>query len=322
MIELVRFFHLLHPSLENDICSFHLAEGPGGFIEALADMRNNRRDRYVGMTIESRGEPGVPGWRKSQHFLQEHRETVHIETGQTGTGDILSMDNLNLCIKKYGHRMDLITGDGGFDFSMNFNDQEIHITRLLFAQMVYAICLQKRGGSFILKFFDCFMPQSLDVLALLSSFYDRVYITKPQTSRYANSEKYIVCKDFLLSPSDTEPRTMLKAVFSNMLAMPTELQAFRFLKRDLPLLFMSRVEEYNAIFGQQQIENIYFTLSLIDHHKYKQEKVDALIKTNVQKCLHWCVKYGVFYHSSLFAGETTTVTDEAAAANEKKHFCV
>jgi len=293
MIELVRFFHLLQP-LREDMMSFHLAEGPGGFIEALADMRNNNgRDRYVGMTIESRGEPGVPGWRKSQHFLQEHRDTVYIETGQTGTGDILSMENLNHCIAKYGNRMDLMTGDGGFDFSMNFNDQEIHITRLLFAQVVYAICLQKRGGSFILKFFDSFMPQTLDVLAILASFYDRVYITKPQTSRHANSEKYIVCKDFLLTSADTEPRDAIKAVFSNMLE--GELQAFRFLKRDLPLLFTSRVEEYNAIFGQQQIENIYFTLSLIDNHK--QDKVDALIKVNVQKCVQWCIKYGVSHHN-------------------------
>jgi len=307
MIELVRFFNLLQ-SLREDVpmTSFHLAEGPGGFIEALADMRNgNGRDRYVGMTIESPGEPGVPGWRKSQHFLQEHRDTVYIETGQTGTGDILSMENLNHCIARYGNRMDLMTGDGGFDFSMNFNDQEIHITRLLFAQVVYAICLQKRGGSFILKFFDSFMPQTLDVLAILASFYDRVYMTKPQTSRHANSEKYIVCKDFLLTPADTEPRASIKAAFSNMLATTEgELQAFRFLKRNLPLLFTSRVEEYNAIFGQQQIENIYFTLSLIDNYKYKQDKVDALIKANVQKCVHWCIKYGVFYHSLFVSGDS------------------
>ena len=297
MIELVRFFHLFqHVRLESSMNSFHLAEGPGGFIEALADMRNdNTRDRYVGMTIESRGESGVPGWRKSQHFLQEHRDTVYIETGATGTGDILSMANLNHCIAKYGNRMDLITGDGGFDFSMNFNDQEIHITRLLFAQMVYAVCLQKRGGSFILKLFDCFMPQTLDVLALLSSFYDRVYITKPQTSRFANSEKYLVCKNFLLHPSETEPRNALKTAFSNMMAT-SELQAFRFLQPDLPIMFLSRIEEFNAIFGQQQIENIYYTLSLMDNHKYKTDTVDALMKSNVNKCVQWCEKYGVSYH--------------------------
>ena len=52
--------------------------------------------------------------------------------------------------------MDLITADGGFDFSLDFNNQEIIITKLLFAQMTYALLMQKQGGSFILKIFDTF----------------------------------------------------------------------------------------------------------------------------------------------------------------------
>ena len=295
MMELVHFFHLLPLRDDVVIRSFHLAEGPGGFIEALANMRQNSSDRYVGMTIESARDYGVPGWRKSHHFLQTHRDTVHIEKGRDGTGDILSMQNLEHCIAEYGGRMDMVTGDGGFDFSMNFNDQEIHITRLLFAQVVYAVFLQKKGGSFILKLFDCFMPQTLDILAILSCFYDRVYVTKPQTSRQANSEKYIVCKGFTLSSSDTQARDVLLDAFREMVSMPAEIQAFRFLKKPLPLLFLTRMEEYNAIFGQQQIENIYYTLSMIDN--YKSDKVDALIKTNVQKCMHWCMKYGVAYQA-------------------------
>ena len=95
--------------------------------------------------------------------------------------------------------MDLITADGGFDFSMDFNKQEEYITKLLFGQVCYALCIQKPGGSFILKIFDCFMEHTIDILYILSSFYEKVYITKPHTSRYANSEKYIVCKNFLFN---------------------------------------------------------------------------------------------------------------------------
>ena len=32
--------------------------------------------------------------------------------------------NLLYCFEKYGNSMDLITGDGGFDFSIDFNKQE------------------------------------------------------------------------------------------------------------------------------------------------------------------------------------------------------
>ena len=52
--------------------------------------------------------------------------------------------------------MEIITGDGGFDFSLDFNKQEAIIVELLFAQIAYAIVMQKEKGCFILKVFDCF----------------------------------------------------------------------------------------------------------------------------------------------------------------------
>ena len=39
---------------------------------------------------------------------------------QDGTGNILSMQNYLYCRTKFGNTMDLITGDGGFDFSIDF----------------------------------------------------------------------------------------------------------------------------------------------------------------------------------------------------------
>ena len=35
----------------NAVNSFHLAEGPGGFIEAMTHLRFNREDKYIGMTL-------------------------------------------------------------------------------------------------------------------------------------------------------------------------------------------------------------------------------------------------------------------------------
>jgi hypothetical protein len=52
------------------------------------------------------------------------------------------------------------------------------------------------------------------------------------------------------------------------------------------------MEEYNAVFGQQQIENIHYTISLIEN-KFKQEKIDKLLKINVSKCIYWCNKHYV-----------------------------
>ena len=52
--------------------------------------------------------------------------------------------------------------------------------------------MQKYGGTFVLKIFDIFTEPTIDFLYLLSSLYKNVFIMKPETSRIANSEKYII----------------------------------------------------------------------------------------------------------------------------------
>ena len=270
--------------------SFHLAEGPGGFIEAFSGVRKCSQDLYVGMTIlDENNDPNIPAWKKTEHFLRQNKN-VFIEKGANGTGNILAIENLEYCRKKYGSSMDLITADGGFDFSLDFNQQEIIISRLLYAQMTFAILLQRQGGCFILKIFDAFMQHSIDILFILSSFYEKTYIIKPQTSRYANSEKYVVCKNFLFGSVDSH-YPILHRTFEKMMASP-EKYVHRFMTIPIPLHFVTRLEEYNAIFGQQQIENIHYTISLIKN-KNRQDKIENLIKTNVQKCIAWCIKYNV-----------------------------
>ena len=292
MIELCLFFRLLEDK-RGPIQSFHLAEGPGGFIEALIGLRKCKEDVYTGMTIlEDKLDPNIPGWKKSQKFLEDN-PNVHIETGADKTGNILKLENLLYCIEKYGSTMDVITGDGGFDFSYDFNNQERNIVKLIFAQVVYALCMQKYGGCFILKVFDCFTNATIDILALLSSFYEKVYITKPQTSRYANSEKYIVCKNFLFE-SNADYSSKLIHVFRKMIS--SEQYVERFLQIQHSLYFLTKLEEYNAVFGQQQIENIYYTLSFIEQRS-KQDKIENIVRMNIQKCIAWCSKYSVPFHN-------------------------
>jgi len=307
MIELTQYFKLLERVDKlAPMKSFHLAEGPGGFIEALVQMRNNVNDRYIGMSIlDEANDSAIPGWKKSKQFLQEN-SNVFIENGITETGDILSVENLDYCKDVYCGSMEIVTGDGGFDFSVDFNNQEHSIGKLLYAQVIYAIVMQKKGGSFILKMFDCFMAHTLDILALLSSFYEKVYITKPQTSRYANSEKYIVCKNFLgIEINMVYP--YLRNSFEKLLTNDENM--FRLLNISLPLLFTTKIEEYNAIFGQQQIENIHYTLSLMDS-KNQQEKLASLMKSNVKKSTEWCIRYNVVYHNITFQNNSF-VEDEA-----------
>lgn len=296
MIEIINTFNLTFDT--KPLCSFHLAEGPGGFIEAIAGLRRCPYDKYIGMTIlDDNNDPNIPAWKKTENFLRQNKN-VFIETAADKSGNILSLDNFTYCKEKYASSMDLVTADGGFDFSLDFNNQEINITQLLFGQIAYALTMQKKGGVFVLKIFDSFMQHSIDLLYILSSFYEKVYIMKPQTSRYANSEKYVVCKGFLFNSCEIFFPFLYRA-FDKMLSSSSrhqtnipELFIHRFLNIPISFFFINKLEEYNAIFGQQQIENIHYTISLISS-KHKQDKIDNLIKLNIQKCVQWCMKNNV-----------------------------
>lgn len=294
MIEIMNTFHI---NYTEPITTFHLAEGPGGFIEAIVKMRNSKEDTYVGMTLldENRKFANIPGWKKSEHFFKTYPNVV-LENGIDGTGNILSLENFKYVSKKYKSNVDFITADGGFDFSIDFNQQECFIGNLLFAQVAYALCLQKYKGKFILKIFDCFMQHTIDIIYILSSFYEKVYMMKPQTSRYANSEKYIVCMGFLYDNHDLF-YDYLMAGFEKMAGLEkmTQTNPLRFLNIDISYLFIKKMEEYNAIFGQKQIQNIHYTLSLMES-KTKLDKIEMLVKTNIQKSTDWCIKYNIPYH--------------------------
>ena len=156
MVELVNTFNLGIDS-PNPIRSFHLAEGPGGFIEAVAKLRLCPKDSYIGMTLlDTDANQTVPGWKKTDPFLKEF-SNVKIENGKDGTGNILSFNNFVYISETYGSSMDLITADGGFDFSNDYENQELNMIPLLYGQIIYALCMQKQGGCFVLKIFDVFM---------------------------------------------------------------------------------------------------------------------------------------------------------------------
>ena len=274
--KLIEIYNLLGLDFgQSEIKTFHLAEGPGGFIEAISLLRNNCNDTYYGMTLIS-NDDNIPGWKKSKYFLSTHKNII-MENGEDKTGNLLNVNNLWYCYNKYGNSMELITGDGGFDFSIDFNEQETLSLKLIFSQICYAIALQKKGGTFILKVFDIFLQSTVDLLYILSLLYYKVIIVKPNTSRIANSERYIVCKNFKL----TDVHKILEKLCSNFSIINSKMKIKRFLNIEIPYLYINKLEDINAILGQQQLENILSTLCLIDNEKPDKLEIIHFEKGNI-----------------------------------------
>ena len=293
MIEICNMFNLLEDYNDCGIKSFHIAEGPGGFIEALNYMRKNDKDLYYGMTLIDNN-PNVPGWEKNKNFLFNDSKVI-LEYGKDKTGNILHKENLIYCYEKYNNSFDIITGDGGFDFSVNFNMQETMASNLIFAEMCFAISTQKVGGTFILKIFDIFSKTSLDIIYFLNLFYKQIHIVKPHSSRLANSEKYIVCSDFKQIDNYKE---IIKKIINNYDCLNNSDNLLSSFINDYEnLYFINKLEEINAIFGQQQMENISYTLSMLYKNINLINKMDQLKNNNIQKCVYWCNKYNIPYNN-------------------------
>jgi len=298
MIELCNIFRIFSSFSDIPIQSFHLAEGPGGFIEAFAYLRKNKDDAYYGMSLIDKNNTKVLGWKKAEIFLNDNKN-VYIEKGKDGTGNLYNPENLEKCMQTHQNSMNIITADGGFDFSIAFDKQENMAFRLILSQVMFALTMQKYKGHFILKVFDIFLRSTHELIYLLSCFYERVYIIKPNTSRAANSEKYIVCKYFKWQNTVEISKKFLAVsrVLNNL--NWEEYNIASIINLPIQYYFVNQLTEYNAIFGQQQIENIIKTMTLIERSNFHRDYMLQGKNTNIQKCIQWCLKNNIPYNKNI-----------------------
>ena len=287
MIEMIYEFTPIIKSAEfmPVLKSVHLAEGPGGFIEAVRHIRRNigTEDIHYGMTLKDTRKE-IPGWNRSLQFLKNNPQ-VKIITGADETGDLYNPANIDYLVSRCGENSAyLVTGDGGFDFSVDYNNQEQSAAKLIYAQILAALRCQAIGGVFICKFFDINKLITVEMLYLLQCFYTDIIIYKPNTSRYANSEKYIICRGYKCVISklyweqlkivlDVWNKCELNNIFSNI---PTD--------------FINYINYVNNGIVSMQIKYINDTINIIEM-PINQEYIKNNIKNQISNAKKWCAKY-------------------------------
>lgn len=220
--EIINEFNLINTAEK----VLHCAEAPGGFIQGT----NMYYNKYISQqnSCEEFDDGFITISKKKNNVIKnifsislnkdlEKYKTYNLPTynkniitknvlityGKDNTGDINNVENLEFIKQKNNNsKFFFITADGGFDEGIEFNIKEQLHYKLILGEIISALYLQKKGGNFVLKMFDIFTETSCHFLYLLCKCYSNVYCYKPLTSRPTNSEKYIVCKDFL--DNDTE----------------------------------------------------------------------------------------------------------------------
>jgi 23S rRNA U2552 (ribose-2'-O)-methylase RlmE/FtsJ len=196
--ELLMMFPLIKDGSKN-INTIHIAEAPGSFAQAVILYRQKfftkeqiKDDFYVGTSIEpNNSKEYVPSFH---HELTKHKQ---FNQWIYKDADLTNPDIIRkFIIDHKKDKADFITADGGFNWKdENYQEQEAYI--LLLCEIYCAIETQKVGGSFVIKFFETFTETTVKMIEILKRFYKNVIITKPLLSRPSNSERYMVCIDFI-----------------------------------------------------------------------------------------------------------------------------
>lgn len=272
-----------------------LAEGPGGFAEAVIKYRRDNNlsesDEYHGMTLKSNNNKNIPEWKMGNGALKQ----VKIHYGADDTGNLYNMANIVHLTNKIGkHSVEVITADGGFDFSSDFNNQEEMSMHLIFCEILTALLCQKEGGHFILKIYDIFNDSTIKMIHILRTFYKKVYIVKPLTSRPANSEKYLVCIGFNHTESHEKKKKYYEMLYKYVLFPESRNMCFDDIHVDRNILH--NIVLYNNYSIMRQVYYIQGTIDFINMTRRSLDSkgmTQRILQEHERKSRKWCEKYEV-----------------------------
>ena len=274
MKEMIIQYNLLNKNHYKITC---LAEAPGGFIQAF--LESDKVDEIYGITLISE-DKSIPYWHKSL----SNEKRLQLKRGIQNDGDLYRLGNVISFIKEIGKStMDIVTGDGGFDYSGDYNNQEQDSIRLIYSEIFLAINLQAEGGVFICKIFDIFSEVTQKMLYILYLSYETIVFYKPCISRLSNSEKYIVCTDF---------RGYNKTLVNKMIRDFGDTN----IDITMDLNFMNMIYNYNSVYSINQMDQINIGIDLINQNKIRKYPS----KEQINYATNWCTKYGIPLNANCF----------------------
>lgn len=188
-----------------DVCA-----GPGGFTEYVLWRKGFCNAKGFGFTLRGKDDFKLERFQASAPEFFEPFYGKGKSRGKDGRGDgdgdvtvpqnIIDFEEV---VRKGTDDVgvDLMMADGGFSVAGQENIQEILSKRIYLCQFLVALSVVRpeteahSGGIFFCKLFDIFTPFSVGLVYLMYIAFKRISLHKPNTSRPANSERYIVCDE-------------------------------------------------------------------------------------------------------------------------------
>jgi hypothetical protein len=176
-------------------------------------------------------------------------------------------------------------------FETNTTSDREYIISLI-NSIIIVLKNQKYNGSIIIKIKDILYKPIFDCVYYLTSLYEKVYISKPNTNNITSLERYIVCKSFQFNETTS---SYLKLNYIKLIVLLKKLEdknITTILDTNVPYYFKNKIDDLNIIIGQQQIEGLDQIISIFKN-KNRNEKIETIKKSNIQKSVSWCEKYKI-----------------------------
>lgn len=205
--ELLFMFDIIDINQEN-LTSIHLTEGYGGLMYATTLFK----DTYSKKS-KSKSNNDLYYYNKQLHNdILKHtfdlNKNILNYYNQNKIKNLIMLDNKTKT-PEY-NSIDLITSDISLEWIDDDNAREHNMYELLINEIDYILKYQIKGGNFVCKIFESYNLTTTKIITILSSLYNKVFIVKPLSSNFMNTEKYIICLDFKLSTKSNDYKNITK----------------------------------------------------------------------------------------------------------------
>jgi hypothetical protein len=234
-------------------------------------------------------------------YTNKSIKSLHFSLDNVDTIDCIEMlrenynDDVIIKLNKNDEEIYKTINDLKFDimfFNKVHNDINSYISNLI--EFVMSILrYQEFGGTSIIKIDYIFHKPIIDLLYLLSSLFEKVYIIKPNTSNITTFEKYIVCKNFIGS-AETKLELYRNNYYnlSNFIKNLDNKNITSIIDNDIQYYFVNKIDDMNIILGHQQLESLNQIINILKN-KNKEEKIENIKKNSIQKAVTWCEKFKI-----------------------------
>lgn len=309
--ELLIMFNLV-PTDKNNFISAHLAEGPGAFMQATIMFRdmfvdkkhNTKNDKYYAITLhDEQLKQHIP--QMEQKFMDyyanekpkrvEIQKTVSLKDIKGGSkktnGDLTKTHTIKQFAGNFvDNKADLITADGGFNW-LDENTQEQEASILILGEILTALNIQEKNGSFIVKFFETFTTLSCKLILILKQFYNDVYIVKPLMSRESNSEKYVVCMGFTGYNSQVKKLMSILDIWNKQKLTDVRYLFDIFVDYTFDHKYISIIVAINTEIANRQIESINKMVIFINKQDYFGSDYNKFKRSQIKSSQYWNKMY-------------------------------